>query len=193
MKTNTCEEDGTRHKFRRLGDGRQAILGETKRAVTPFGGLAVRVEFWRELGVLEAVRERLPFSYRSPNAIGAAEILVSFWLSVSAGARRFSHVNLLRGDVALRHLLGWKRLPGDDATRAFFGRFGWKEVDAFFPSLTTWLLVRLPAREATLDLDSTVFDRCGRQEGAKKGYNPRKPGRLSHHPLLAPATRIGSS
>ena len=182
-----------RYKFRRLGDGRQAILGETKRAVTPFGGLAVRVEFWRELGVLEAVRERLPFSYRSPNAIGAAEILVSFWLSVSAGARRFSHVNLLRGDVALRHLLGWKRLPGDDATRAFFGRFGWKEVDAFFPSLTTWLLVRLPVREATLDLDSTVFDRCGRQEGAKKGYNPRKPGRLSHHPLLAPATRIGSS
>jgi hypothetical protein len=28
-----------RHKFQRLGDGRQAILGETKRAVTPFGGL----------------------------------------------------------------------------------------------------------------------------------------------------------
>ena len=186
MKTNTSEEDGTmRYKFRRLGDARQAILGETKRAVTPFGGLAVLVEFWRELGLLEAVRERLPFAYRSPNAIGAAEILLSFWLSVCAGARRFSHVNLLRGDVALRHLLGWKRLPGDDATRAFFGRFGWKEVDAFFPALTTWLLVRLPVREATLDLDSTVFDRCGRQEGAKKGYNPRKPGRLSHHPLLA--------
>ena len=122
-----------RHKFRRLGDGRQAILGETKRAVTPFGGLAVRVEFWRELGVLEAVRERLPFSYRSPNAIGAAEILVSFWLSVSAGARRFSHVNLLRGDVALRHLLGWKRLPGYDATRALFGRFGWRRSMRFFP------------------------------------------------------------
>ena len=122
-----------RHKFLRLGDGRQAILGETKRAVTPFGGLAVLVEFWRELGVLEAVRQRLPFSYRSPNAIGAAEILLSFWLSVCAGARRFSPVNLLRGDVALRHLLGWKRLPGDDATRAFFGRFGWKQVDAVPP------------------------------------------------------------
>jgi hypothetical protein len=43
----------------------------------------------------------------------------------------------VRGDVALRHLLGWKRLLGDHATRAFFGRFGWKKVDAFFPSLTT--------------------------------------------------------
>ncbi len=113
MKTKACEGDGTvRHTFRRLGDSRQAILAETKRAVTPFGGLAVLVEFWRELGLLEAVRERPPFEYRSPNAIGAAEILLSFWLSVCAGARRFAHVNLLRGDVALRRLLGWTRLPG---------------------------------------------------------------------------------
>lgn len=186
MKTKTCEADGTmRHQFRRLGDGRQAILRETARAVTPFGGLAVVVEFWRELGLLEAVRERLPFAYRSPNAIGAAEILGSFWLSVCAGARRFAHVNLLRGDMALRELLGWRRLPGDDATRAFFGRFGWKEVEAFFPSLTQWLLARLPGQASTLDLDSTVFERYGRQEGARKGYHPRKPGRLSHHPLLA--------
>jgi hypothetical protein len=34
-------------------------------------------------------------------------------------------------------------------------------------------------------LDSTVFERYGKQEGVKKGYNPRKPGRGSHHPLLA--------
>lgn len=38
---------------------------------------------------------------------------------------------------------------------------------------------------ATLDLDSTVFERYGRQEGSLKGYNPRKHGRPSHHPLLA--------
>jgi hypothetical protein len=37
-KTNTCEKDGTvQHTFQRLGDGRQAILSETKRAVTSFG------------------------------------------------------------------------------------------------------------------------------------------------------------
>jgi hypothetical protein len=30
-----------------------------------------------------------------------------------------------------------------------------------------------------------VFERYGKQEGVKKGYNPRKPGRGSHHPLLA--------
>lgn len=37
----------------------------------------------------------------------------------------------------------------------------------------------------TLDFDSTVVTRYGKQEGAKKGYNPNKRGRLSHHPLIA--------
>jgi len=36
-----------------------------------------------------------------------------------------------------------------------------------------------------LDLDSTVFERYGHQQGSLKGYNPRKHGRPSHHPLLA--------
>ena len=36
-----------------------------------------------------------------------------------------------------------------------------------------------------LDLDSTVFCREGKQEGALKGCNPKRKGRNSHHPLLA--------
>jgi Transposase DDE domain group 1 len=36
-----------------------------------------------------------------------------------------------------------------------------------------------------LDLDSTVFERYGKQQGSLKGHNPRKHGRPSHHPLLA--------
>lgn len=36
-----------------------------------------------------------------------------------------------------------------------------------------------------LDADSTVLERYGEQEGSLKGYNPRKPGRPSHHPLIA--------
>lgn len=130
--------------------------------------------------VLEAVRERLPFEYRSPNAICAAEILLSFGLSAWAGARRFAHVKLPRGDVALRHLPGWRRLPGDDAPRAFFRLLRLEGGNAFFLTPTVWLLRRFPAREATLDLDPTVFERFGRLEGARKGYNPRRSGRLSH-------------
>ena len=37
----------------------------------------------------------------------------------------------------------------------------------------------------TLDLDSTILCRYGEQEGSLKGYNPKKPGRPSHHRLVA--------
>ena len=37
----------------------------------------------------------------------------------------------------------------------------------------------------TLDFDSIVITRYGKQEGAKRGYNPNKRGRLSHHPHIA--------
>ena len=49
------------------------------------------------------------------------------------------------------------------------------------------MLERVPQRSEgyTLDLDSTVFERYGKQQGALKGYNPKKRGRPSHHPLLA--------
>jgi len=36
-----------------------------------------------------------------------------------------------------------------------------------------------------LDLDSSVMTRHGKQEGSLVGYNPNKPGRPSHHPIMA--------
>ncbi len=34
-------------------------------------------------------------------------------------------------------------------------------------------------------MDSSVLTRYGEQEGARRGYNVKKPGRNSHHPLMA--------
>jgi hypothetical protein len=39
--------------------------------------------------------------------------------------------------------------------------------------------------EDNLNLDSSVLIRYGNQEGAKRGYNPKKRGRPSHYLLLA--------
>jgi hypothetical protein len=94
---------------------------------------------------------------------------------------------MLRADVALHALLGIKRFPGDDTLRDFFHRFGAAHLNAFFDALGRWQMQRLPpcAEGYTLDLDSTVFERYGRQEGALPGYNPNRRGGVSHHPLLA--------
>ncbi len=71
--------------------------------------------------------------------------------------------------------------------RNLFKRFGQGQCQRFFSGLWGWQLERLPECSAgySLDLDSTVFERYGRQQGALRGPNPRKHGRPSHHPLVA--------
>lgn len=174
-----------RHEFRRIGDGGQAVLQETKRAVTPFGGLVVMVEWLRRLGAVAAVRERLPFRYRSNHQIAPEHTLLGFWLGVMVGARRFAHLQMLRCDRALAGLCGVRAFPGDDTVRNFFGRFGPGEVAQFFPAMTRWLFAQLAPRSGVLDLDSTLLQRFGRQEGAERGYNPGRRGGRTHRPLLA--------
>ena len=145
------------------------------------------IEFLRRRGFREQLRQHLPIHLKSPNALDPAETLTAFLVSVLAGARRFAHAARLRGDRALQALVGVERFPTDDTIRNLFKRFRHQLGVEFFEPLWAWQLERLPQREAgySLDLDSTVFERYGRQEGARRGYNPKKHGRASHHPLLA--------
>jgi hypothetical protein len=165
----------------------KVILRETKRAVTPYGGLALFVEYLRKVGYSEAIRKFIPVQLNSPNAIDPAETFTAFLISVLSGARRFAHAGLLRLDKALHCLLGIMRFPTDDTMRNLFKRFNQAKVTDFYSNLSQWQIERLPERTEgySLDLDSTVFERYGRQQGALKGYNPKKHGRPSHHPLLA--------
>jgi hypothetical protein len=174
-----------RHELRRIADGRQVVLRETGRAMTPFGGLVVLVELLRQLDFLGVVRRSLPFRYVSNNAMAPEETFLAFVLGVAAGARRFSHLQMLRCDEALRQLCGVRAFPTDDTVRNFFRRFGQGQVDQFFLPLWQWLLQEQAPRACTLDLDSTVFQRYGRQEGAVRGYNPTRRKGNCHHPLLA--------
>lgn len=165
---------------------KKMILRQTNRAVTPYGGLSVFFEYLRNIKYVEVIERYMPFRYTSPNGINPVHIFSSFIISVIAGARRFAHTTILRADRALQAMAGITRYPTDDTIRNFFKRFGMSQIQAFFEPLFRWQIERLPKREEgySLDLDSTVFERYGQQEGAKKGHNPKKHGRTSHHPIL---------
>jgi hypothetical protein len=178
----------TRAEFSPLFGSAKVVLDETPKAVTPFGGLASFVAFLQEIGFAKEVQKALPFAApTSPNAIPLAHTLTAFMIAVVTGASRFAHTDWLRGDRALHAILGILRFPGTDTVRHFFLRFTQAHIQAFWRPLWRWLLMMLacPKEGFHLDLDSTVFQRSGSQAGAAKGYNPRRPGRKSHHPILA--------
>jgi len=170
-----------------LLSGERVVLRETNRAVTPFGGVAVFISFLRKIDLVGQIRRHMPIQWKSPNHIDPTLTFVAFLTTVLMGGRRFAHAALLRGDRALHALLGMKRFPIDDTIRNLFREFGMGQVQRLYEPLGEWQMARLPQRADgyTLDLDSTVFERYGQQEGSLKGHNPRKHGRPSHHPLLA--------
>jgi hypothetical protein len=139
------------------------------------------------LGFPKQAAAVMPFEYRSPKAITPEQTLQAFISAVVVVASRFAHAGWLRHDKAFHALLGVKRFPGEDAIRRFFHQFTQARTEAFWRLLWKWMLELMEAPKAgfSLDLDSTVFLCEGNQQGAAKGYNPRRPGRKSHQPILA--------
>lgn len=171
-----------------LFGGAKLVLNETPKAITPFGGLASFIAFLGQIGYVQQLQASLPFAApTSNNSIPLSHSFTAFITAVVSGARRFAHTQWLRADQVLHAMLGMERFPADDTIRNFFRRFSQAHVQAFWRPLWKWSLQKLVPCPAGfhLDLDSTVLQRSGQQEGAAKGYNPSRPGRNSHHPLLA--------
>jgi len=169
-------------------DGAKAIgITFIDKPVTAFGGLALFVAFAQRIRLAETLQRALPFPVSSPNATPPHQILLAFFAGVLAGARRFAQLAVLRADEPVRQLFGLRRFPSTATFTRFFRRFTAKSVTETFAPLFAGCLARLPQRSGgyTLDCDSSVFPRYGTQEEALKGYNPKKRGRPSHHPLFA--------
>jgi len=76
-------------------------------------------------------------------------------------------------------------MPSQSSLSRFFPKYDHDKSDAIFSELFTWWFEQLGDKNLTLDIDSTVITRFGKQEGAEKGYNPKRHGRKSHHPIIA--------
>jgi hypothetical protein len=88
-------------------------------------------------------------------------------------------------DEVLREIFEWKRVPSGTTYGRFFKKFSTSQNNEIFPELYKWFFTQLVFDNYTLDVDSSVITRYGNQEGSKRGYNPTKKGRNSHHPLFA--------
>ncbi len=162
-------------------------IAYTDKSVSGWGGLVALIRYFDRVGVRDLLHRALPDGRTSPNQIPAVEIALAFFAAVLTGAKRFAHVERLRADEVVRVILGVVRMPSAMTLTRYFGGFVRSQVEHLTEVLWRFTLARLPAAAlgVVLDLDSTVFERYGHQEGALRGHNPRKHGRPSHHPLLA--------
>lgn len=161
-------------------------IAYTDKEITPWGGMVL----------LKKMLDRMCFAKEVENCIDLPQpgsnrgykplpIIESFLVSIWSGANKFLHTEITRHDLALCDIFGRKQMPGNDAFKRFFRKFGQADSHRVNKYFYRWIFDNLVFDNYTLDCDSTILTRYGNQEGSRKGYNPHKPGRQSHHPIMA--------
>ncbi len=165
--------------------GKQIRVEFTDQKVTAWGGMKLMKDMLDNIGIKEFM-SGLDLPERGSNrGYDPIQIIECFWTSIWIGAGRFSHSAYLRYDQVLQEIFGWKQAPSQSTYSRFFQKFSWKRNNEVFVPIQKWFIDNLKIKNITIDFDSTVMTRYGEQEGSKKGYNASKPGRASHHPLMA--------
>ncbi|MDZ7608853.1 MAG: IS1380 family transposase [Cyclobacteriaceae bacterium] len=157
----------------------------TDKEITPWSGMIFMKKLLDRTGILsESVSKDLP-GQGSNRGYGPIQLITCFMVSVWCGANRFEHLEVSRFDEVLRKIFGFKTMAGHKAYQRYFKKFTLAINQRVFSQLSQWFFGQIKLDNYTMDVDSTVLTRYGAQQGAKRGYNPNKPGRNSHHPLLA--------
>lgn len=157
----------------------------TDKEITPWSGMVFMKKLLDRTGILsKLISYDLP-GQGSNRGYNPIQLITCFMVSVWCGANRFEHLEVSRFDEVLRKIFGFKQMAGHKSYQRYFNKFTVAINQKIFAKVSQWFFSQVKLDNYTLDVDSTVITRYGTQQGAKKGYNPTKRGRNSHHPLLA--------
>jgi hypothetical protein len=161
-------------------------ISYTSKEITPWGGMVFLKQMLKKTGFRELVDQNTDLPQPGSNrGYKTATVIEGFITSIWCGSNRFLHTEVTRHDTALAKIFDWKNAPGQDTYKRFFSKFTQAKNHAVSQYFYAWIFDNFKFDNFTLDIDSSVMTRYGVQDGAKKGYNPAKKGRPSHHPLIA--------
>jgi hypothetical protein len=155
--------------------------------LTGNAGLVHLGRFADKLGLPKILKQVISIK-RGPNADhNIANTVMMLMMGVLSGAKHISDLIILRNDAVIRKLFNWDKFPDQRTFGRLFKLFTHKHCNELHKAENL-------AREkvwskkwfgrVTLDIDSTVIGVNGSQQGAAKGFNPKKKGQKSYNPLL---------
>ncbi len=157
----------------------------TDKEISPWSGLLLLIKMLDKMQFEEILGELSLPAQGSNRGYSPEQLIKQFMTSIWCGANKFEHTEVTRQDEVIRKFWGFRRMAGHKAFQRFFNKFNQAINQQVFTAWFKWFFSHLKFDNFTLDVDSSILTRYGNQQGAKKGYNPKKPGRNSHHPLMA--------
>ena len=156
-------------------------------ALTHFGGLFLIQRFCNKLHLRRRLQRMLK---AAPHWIDyrPEDIILAFLYVLIAGIQRVNKTEILQYNGLFLSLLGLESFPNQTSLRRFLKRLSppaIRQMVRLHDQLRSQLFdLPKPRTQLEFHLDSVVLTLYGKQQGARKGYNPRKKGRPSYHPIL---------
>ncbi len=157
------------------------------KGLTHFGGLFLLQRFFQKVNLRSLLSQYLHFPQRN-NRYTTAEESLALIYPIALGLGRIETAHLLKHNGVFQYLTGLPTYPNPTTLRRFLLRMAplaLHKLRKLHDRLLLSMILKpsLPNR-VIFDLDSTVLILYGKQEMARIGYNPKKWGRPSYHPLL---------
>ena len=169
----------------------------TGKGLTIYGGLLPVFNFMKMLGLRKSISREINVERGANAKYQIADAIQMIVVGLIAGATAMEQVSAIWQDKVLQRLGGWTDIPVATTVGRIIKRLTFSEIVAF-EGLIHYFRARVWKRavrsgqklssalvEMWIDVDSTVDGVYGNQEGAQKGYNPKKKGQRSYHPLMA--------
>jgi hypothetical protein len=155
--------------------------------LTHFGGLYLIQRFFQKINLRSLLSQYTHFLQRN-NRYAVAEEMLALIYPISLGLGRIETSHLLKQNGVFQYLTGLPVYPNPTTLRRFLLRMAplaLPKLRKLHDRLLLSMILRpKPPIRVIFDLDSTVLILYGKQEMARIGYNPKKRGRPSYHPLL---------
>lgn len=155
--------------------------------LTHYGGMVLMQRFCNRLRVRHRLQKYVLIPYRDGD-YHPSDLILALLYALMAGLRRVNHTEILQYNGTFLSLLGLERFPDQTTLRRFLQRLSpadIRQLVQLHDQLRQELFAQ-PSMPTTLvfDVDSVVLTLYGHQQRARVGYNPKKKGRRSYHPLL---------
>jgi hypothetical protein len=160
----------------------------TGKNLTRFGGSGLIRRFFKRHRIKEQVDRKVLVEGRRKSKYSVGDIVLSCLYGMFLGYPRPGQMEILSTDRVFQCIGGLVSFPVQSTVSRFLSSLKIsvaRQIADFNFDLLMKLRGRFKGWESiTLDLDSHVTPVYGNQQRAGFGYNPKKKGRKSYHPLL---------
>ena len=151
----------------------------TSKKLSLYGGIAPIMQYLKNIGLPEEFDEQFPTFAHNARKFSLTQLMLSVILASMSGVVRLTGIANFTWDPIVQNVLSLVNGLNKDVISTEFkklGQSGAHLLENLSGSRIKNVLQNSRLKKITLDCDSTVKPVYGNQQGAAKGFNPKKRG-----------------